>query len=301
MKIQRLHRIDIVDDRWNEFIDQTPEGNVYAKTWFLDTIPQEWGALVALEGDKWVGVLPFQLKKKYGFSKVQQDAFTNELGIFHLSQYPEAVPALLKKFRRFPFISHYRFNYKNPVPASGGLPPAHTFHLRLHLPIGELRKGYSKNLERNLQKAKSRGIWVEKGNGVEPLIQLFKANVHQKINGIEEYQYDLLRKIFSVLSEKRLTKVFYAYTPDHLIASGAMIVRSGDHLVYFFGASSEIGKKLNSQPFLLDSILAHYCHTDTVFDFEGGATAGLDRFYSSFGATRVDIPKYRNMLFGLLP
>jgi hypothetical protein len=55
-------RID--PNRWDECIAAAPNGNVYAWSWYLDLVHPGWDALVEIDSDKYLTVMPITKKKK---------------------------------------------------------------------------------------------------------------------------------------------------------------------------------------------------------------------------------------------
>ncbi len=61
--IKHLKYEHIDKERWDDCIDQSFNGVIYAYSWFLDVVCEEWEALV--EGD-YERVFPINFRKKYG-------------------------------------------------------------------------------------------------------------------------------------------------------------------------------------------------------------------------------------------
>ena len=250
---------------------------------------------MVIDGENLVAAIPYQVEKKFGLRKIEQNAFSNELGIFHLPGFEQCVGPLANRLFRNRFVSIYRFNTHNELTPGENLSFELTHHLSLNKSIGEIREKYTVNLKRNLKKAAAQQITIKSSNDIEPLISMFKTNVAFKIYGIEEHQYDTLRVLFREMKNRGVAELYNTYSPDNEILSSAIVLKSGESLVYYFAASSEEGRKQNSQAFLIDWLLENNSNQEKIFDFEGGNTDGLARFYSSFGATPVNIPKYRKM------
>lgn len=293
MVIKVFNRNEIDSVMWDRFIESTPQKTIYALSWFLDLIPQKWGAVIELNSKgEWLAVLPFQTKKKYGLTKIEQNAFTNELGVYSL---PPSHPQALVQFflKKYKFISRYYFNSTNQFDFLNQLSFETTFHLPLNTSYQSLKKGYSNNRIRSSNKNQ----YLIESRDIYPLLSLFKQNVASNIYGIEDSQYELLKSIYDIASNKGLAYIVYVKNEFDEILSGTLFVKSFDRLVYFFSASTPAGWANNSQALLIDYVIKHNADTNTILDFEGGSIDGIGKFYRSFGAQELKIYSYRKMLF----
>lgn len=291
--IKVLTRKQIDSKTWDDFIESTPQRTIYALSWFLDLIPQEWGAVIELDSKgKFLAVLPFQTKNKYGFTKIEQDAYTNELGVYSL---PAANPQQLVAFffRKFKFISRYYFNCNNQFDFLDKAFFETTFHLCLNSDYQTLTKGYSNNRIRSSNKNQQ----VVESNDIDSLITMFKKHIAANIYGVEAYQYDLLESIYQTAVDKGLAYILYVKNEVNEVLSGTLFLISFDRLIYFYSASTPDGWANNSQALLIDYVIKKHANSNTVLDFEGGSVAGIGKYYSSFGADPLKIYSYRKMPF----
>lgn len=298
--IKVLTRNQIDSQAWDNFIQRTPQRTVYAMSWFLDLIPclaarraQQWGAVVEFDSNnEWIAVLPFQTQKKYGITKIEQDAFTNELGVYHL---PSANPTALTAFffKKFKFISRYYFNCTNQFDFLDQLPFETTFHLSLATDYASLKKGYSNNRIRSANKNQQ----VVESTDIAPLLLMFKNHVAPNVFGIQNYQYELLKSIYQAASNKQLALILYVKNESDELLSGTLFLSSFNRLIYYFSASTPEGWANNSQALLIDYIIQKHANSNLILDFEGGSIDGIGKFYRSFGAEAVKIYAYRKMLF----
>ena len=277
LKRQQINSCD-----WDNFIESTPQRTVYAMSWFLDLIPQEWGAVVELDSrGNFIAALPFQTKKKYGFTKIEQDAFTNELGIYSLKS---SHPTLLIEvfFKKFKFISRYYFNTYNQIDILNALPFETTYLLDLNRSYEMIQKSYSTNRHRNLKKAQNESQSIIESTAIDDLILTFKNHISPKIDGISDYQYQLIKSVYTAASNKKKGFILQVKNESGELLSSAFFLQSFNRLIYFFAASTPKG-------------LSSFANTDTVLDFEGGSIESIGKFYSSFGASSVKIYSYRKM------
>ncbi|MEA3446653.1 MAG: hypothetical protein U9R19_18205, partial [Bacteroidota bacterium] len=79
MAIRFLIHKQIDKRKWNQCIKSSVNGIVYAYSWYLDIVSENWEALVE---DDYKSVMPLTINEKYGISYLRQPIFTQQLGVF---------------------------------------------------------------------------------------------------------------------------------------------------------------------------------------------------------------------------
>ena len=102
-QIHYLKRKELDVTRWDRCIDDADNGLIYACSFYLDTMCDNWDALVL--GD-YQAVMPLPWRKKWGVKYVYQPAFIQRLGVFGETS-PELLNMLYQQaLKRFSFL-HY--------------------------------------------------------------------------------------------------------------------------------------------------------------------------------------------------
>jgi hypothetical protein len=85
----------------------------YAYSWYLDTIHEEWAALV--EGD-YERVMPLPVRKKYGITYCYQPFFAQQLGVFSKNEInPEIVNKFIAAIPKDIKVINYNLNHFNTL------------------------------------------------------------------------------------------------------------------------------------------------------------------------------------------
>ena len=79
--IKKYDNKNINLEKWELFIDSSNASALYFRSWFLDAVCENWHVIIAMNGDKWLAVFPFVLKRKYFINYTIQPKFTKYLGI----------------------------------------------------------------------------------------------------------------------------------------------------------------------------------------------------------------------------
>jgi len=107
--IQYLTNKEIDKTLWNACIDKASNGLIYAYSFYLDAMVDNWDALIL---GNYEAVMPLPWRKKWGFYYLYQPAFVAQLGLFGNNLSSELLTAFLnaipKKFGYWDFTLNHR-------------------------------------------------------------------------------------------------------------------------------------------------------------------------------------------------
>ena len=111
IKLLKHNKID--KTRWDNCINKSFNGNVYALSWYLDIVHPEWDALVENDYER---VMPLTYSKKLGISYMFHPFFVQQLGVFSKSQLSQDdidrfINAIPQQYR----LIRYKLNSYNKV------------------------------------------------------------------------------------------------------------------------------------------------------------------------------------------
>jgi lipid II:glycine glycyltransferase (peptidoglycan interpeptide bridge formation enzyme) len=153
---------------------------------------------------------------------------------------------------------------------------------------------FNTNTRRNISKAVKAGLKIAELKGEDILVQSKKF-----INPFLRKQLKLPAKhiklfeqlLINSISEKKIG-TFVAKNNSGEISAMAHFISNGKHAVYLKGMSND--KNSGSMHFLMSHTIEHYKREGvSLFDFGGGQSENLARFYSGFGAKPVSYCEYR--------
>jgi hypothetical protein len=291
-----LSRPEIDAARWDYAVKHSCQQVIYAYSWYLDVVCDDWSAVVWPSKESYEVILPLPVCRKYGITIVQQPLFCQYLGFFYAQTVP---PALFLAFfsvlnRAFPFISSYTFNPENSVPEmtsaldSSGLTVSTLFTHRLSLqqPFEEIYCAYKRDRKINLKRSGKYPWKVSPSTDIVPLIDLFKQNHGLTIpGGVDPKAYARLQRIFKQCRRHAHAELWYAGL--NVNNAGILIVRSGGRAVYLFNAADQVGRDGNARSLLLNGYFEKYAGDEIQFDFESPENASIVAFYRSFNAAEA--------------
>lgn len=290
MKIRYRKNTDIDRVRWDKAINAAFNGSIYAYSWYLDIVCEDWEALVL---DDYSILMPLPAKKKYGLWYLIQPLFTQQLGIISTAKLNDEIilkfiKAIPKKFR-YVLLQLNLFN-KIPPQISDNFSKKVTYQLDLIQPYHELYRNYSTNTKRNIKKAENKKITILKTVTIKDLLALKKEN---NINNLSNDQLITLQKLLVYINKNRAGELYGAYTEQNTLCAAAYFVNNHSTAIYLQAISSDEGKDNYAMFKLVDFFIKEHSEKNITLDFEGSTIEGIARFYKSFGATPYYFPVFR--------
>lgn len=286
MEIRYLAHQEIDKNKWDRCIAKSFNGIVYAYSWYLDIVCEDWDALV--DGD-YLRVFPLPYKSRYGIRFIYQPFFTQQLGVISqniltpevVENFLEAIPA------NFRYVE-INLNTYNKVDSSKYEVKQQLNHeLDLINSYENIHKKYSENLKRNLKKTENSGLFINQNAKPDEIIRLFKVNKGRQLPHLRDDDYITLNRLIYAAIHKGIAKVYGVYTPYNEIYSGAFFLISNRKITFLFSGSNEEGRTSHALAFLLDHVIREHSTKHLTLDFEGSNNEGLARFYQSFGSKRI--------------
>jgi hypothetical protein len=280
---------------WDHCIAQAPNGLVYAWSWYLDIVHPGWDALVEMEGDRYLTVMPITHKRKYFVNYLCQPFFVQQLGVF--STVPvtaETTQAFLKAIPEKYRLVEIRLNEKNPVETSWQGIELHRNHLLdLYHDYNSLSFQYHDNTHRNLKKSLKCDLQLVEGLPIQKVIHLFRNDRGAMVKHWGNAEYARLERLTAAAITSSNAFVYGVKTFDNDdIICGALFMKSHHRITFLFSGNSKVGKEVQAMSFLIDKVIQMYSGQPLVLDFEGSDDENLARFYHGFGGKPVSYPSY---------
>ena len=272
---------------WDECIAQSPDGLVYALSWYLDVVHPCWEALVE---DDYKTVMPLTGNKKFGINYLFQPFFTQKFGVFSKKELSEAkieefVNAIPKKFNfaEFRINKSYKAHETYRSHTTYHVDNHRNIELALNNNYAVLAENYHANTKRDLAKAKKENMTIVENAEPAVIIELFRKNKGKNIKHWGDKEYNRLLNLVEEAKKHDSCLVLGAKNTDNQLVAGAFFMIRHNKIVFLFSGSDESNKELHGLTFLLDFVIQKYSGTDKILDFEGSDNDGLARFYKGFG------------------
>ena len=295
--IQFIESKNIDKVKWNHCIGNSINSLLYAYSWYMDVVCEDWAALV--END-YESVMPLAYRKKFGIHYIYPPIFIQQLGIFSMVLLDDEISdrflkAIPKKFR---FIE-YNLNSYNQIDNKKHKIKNNVNHLLdLIINYEAIAKNYSENLKRNLKKANKTGVNISQNLKPEDIIEIFSKNKGKEINKFGINEYAILKKLTYIGIHKGYIQTYGAYTIQNELCAGAIFAVDKQRAIFLFSATNKVSKNLFAMPLLIDNFIKNNAEKNIVLDFEGSNDENLARFYKSFGSKTVN---YNTLHINKLP
>lgn len=288
--VEYIARENIDEDKYNACIKNAENGLVYAYSWYLDAVCDNWDALVYMD---YKAVMPLPNKKKFGLSYIYLPPWAQQLGIFFTEALsPETQRMFFKKIpRKFVFLE-MMLNSKNVMPK--GANERDNYLLPLHKTHEKLWQNFSDGRKHAIKKALKNDLVihaVSTSDGLDLLLGLEPSTPYR----FPEGHIRTLKQLAKALLDKNSAVIYHIYGDKELLG-GALIAKDVHRLTYLFSVLGHSGRKKEAMSFLLDTLIMKHENSGHIFDFEGSMVPGIAAFFRSFGAVRepyYHLRKYR--------
>jgi len=287
--IRYLQRNQIEDEKYNDCIDTSIQSRIYAYSWYLDIVTDNWSVFVL---DDYKAVMPLPWRNKLFLKYVYTPLWILELGVFSKSTIDESLfyKSLRKKF----LFSETRLNSGNTIELLSKNSKLNQFQfLKLNTSLNELTNNYRKDRKRDLKKAESLGLLPKWDNNIDGLLNLFKNNVGKRILKISEKDYNNLKNVILKCIEMKKGNVLTIYQDNVIVASGFFVTHN--YMVTKMVDSTDFSNRRNgANTFLIQEAIKKYNINFDVFNFGGSSIESIANYSKSFGASTI---KYQQLNF----
>ena len=280
--IKYLLHGEINKEKWDDCINLSPGGLVYALSWYLDAVHPGWQALV--END-YEAVFPLTSGKKFGINYLHQPFFNQKLGAFSRKpgEYIIINPFLETLQERFGYID-IKLNRANRITGKDFRVDMNTnIELDLSDDLETIRNNYSENAIRNLKKFNGENIILNEEKDSDLVIRMFRLNMGKTLPKIKDIHYSGLKKVMDTAFEKGTGRMLFAKNQKNKFLAGAFFITYYKRAVFLFSANTEEGRETRAMYGIIDSFIVENAGKKLILDFEGSNDENLARFYKSFG------------------
>lgn len=267
--------------KWNKCIQQSYNGLIYARDWYLDLCADHWDALVM--GD-YTAVMPLPTIERRGIKVLYQPPFCVQLGMFStapfsqnlLEGFIEAIPPDY----RYVNINLNKYNYIGTT--SFHTTEKKTCELDLIGPYKKLYAGYHGHIKQVLSGASGHPLKIDREIELNEFARQFGKSYKGKTS-LRKQQQNILHTIAGKLLIKKTGEVWAARNRNNELCATALFAKANHKSILL--AHSLTGKDGQMG---LTAIIDHYIKTNSeknsTLDFRQADTAGALAYYRGFGA-----------------
>lgn len=296
--IKYLKHEEINFKLWDNCIENSINGYIYAYSWYLNIVAGEWDALVE---DNYVRVFPLPFRKKFGIKYIYQPPFTQQLGLFSttLQGFTKVHEFILDIPKEFKLVEiNLNKYYKSRDRKGYTLIENTNLELELTADYKTIFSRFSTNLKRNIKKAQKYDLQINRHVNPEEIIALFKANKGEELQVYNNDDYVKLGRLIYMLLHKGRAVIYGAMSQENNLLAAALFLRDKHRFIFLFSGLSQEGKEKAAMPFLINKFVKQNSQSQMILDFEGSNNPSLSRFYKSFGSSEF---KYYGLRYYRFP
>jgi hypothetical protein len=273
--------------KWDECISRSPNGLIYAYSFYLDAMSHHWDALIL---NDYEAVMPLTWNRKMGIAYLYQPFFSASLGIFGNN-----ITATLVKYFLDNIPEKYKYwdiylNHGNLFKVTGFEFIERTnYVLPLSQRFDKISKLFSQNHKRNIAKAERIGLHLEKNIDVKKIIQLAKIQ-SRNFSPVNDTDYNNFNKLYKLLYSKDKARNYCVFNTAGQLLSACILFLSHKRIYYILAANHQESKSSGSSHFLINELVKEFAGQDVLFDFEGSDIKSIAKFYAGFGAVEEKYP-----------
>lgn len=296
--IRFLERTEIDIIKWDHCIRNAPNGLIYARSFFLDAMAENWSALVA--GD-YQYIMPLTWNKKAGFKYLYQPYFTKSLGVFGNSRHSFEISSFLNAIPDMFRYWDIDLNENNFV--SMDIRKLHqrarrNYFLSLVNDYEHISQQYKRLANRMTKKATEGQLQIIRGEAPALIIQLYQRDYAGRQRKISRSIYEKLTSCSTFAFKNNLAETYLAKSPSGETLAYYMILKDEHYIYSLLGGSTKEGKLKGAFYLLTDAIIRDHAGTNKIFRFEGSDIPGISFFDNLFGPERIS---YQHLVMNKLP
>ncbi len=277
--ISYLKRHELDEDKYNSCIKSAINSRIYAYSWYLDIVADNWDVLVL---NNYEAVMPLPWKSKYFIKYIYPPVWTQQLGVFSESEIDDSlikefIHSIPKKFKKvtIQFNSGNGISFKKTTERTNYILPLHKTYEKLLISFKNNRT-YSINL------AKRNNLTVKNCSFNE----LLKISNEKDVYKISKRAIKSLKELSGFIQMNDKGFLLGVYNADEELLGGAIFLKDMDRISYLFSVVNIEGKKKQAVSLLLNEVIHNYANSSFTLDFEGSMISGIASFFKSFGSQK---------------
>ena len=276
LQIKFILNKDIDRELWDKCVNNSTCNLIYHQAIYLDTMTTNWDAIVV---NNYEAVFPLPNRKKMWIKYVYHPAFTQQLGLCTTNNaitFFDIIPTILSKFK----YADLYLNYTNTKIQYSD--ERNNFVLPLNNEYNYYTKNYKQDLKKNIKISTKANLHYDKKKQIKAAIFLYKTTYKNRHKNIVEKDYQNFDKLCTLLDMKNKVFTRAVYNHKNELLSIALFLEHNNRLYNMMNTTTDTGKKVSANHFLIDKIIEEFSNSNYILDFEGSDVTGIKEFYKNF-------------------
>ena len=292
--IHYVKREDLEVEKYNDCIENAIQSRIYAFSWYLDIVADNWDVLVL---NDYEAVMPVPFRRKFGINYVYPPLWMIELGVFSKYKNVRSDDFILVLQTNFKFVE-LRLNTHNSVDKFKKKSiKRYLQFLPLKDDYDTIFKKYNRNRKREIAKAKKFNLVENWNDNPQKLIQLFKENIANRLGKVNQQDFDNLLQLINLCLEKNVGDLLTIYSDKKELVSAAFFIKHKNKVTQVVCASDLKNRDNGANTFSNDCAIFRYQKHFDIYNFGGSSIKSIAKYYKSYGAETEEYYqiKYNNL------
>lgn len=285
-------------DKWNNFVDKSPQGAIFNKTWYLKAVQAKFKIYVCIDkGNNILGGMVLPKPKPECFT---MPMITQTLGILlkdfselkyvnKISKEKDIIESLVNAIPNFKNYSiNFNYNFTNWLPfmwRGYSQYCKYTYVIENLSNLDYIKSGLRNNIKYDINKAIKNDIKIYEDLPIEALYKISEKTFNRQGLAIP-YSLELLQCLDKILEEKQARKSFFAIDKHNNIHAANYIIYDKKSAYYLIGGGDSELRTSGATSLALWEAIKFSAQVSKRFDFEGSCIRGIEEFFRGFGGTQ---------------
>lgn len=284
--------------KWDQFVDSSPQGNIFNKSFWLKLVSEDTEYLVCEENGTIIGgiALPNINKKFYRNPKL-----TPQLGVLHEEWNPKIkystylsremdVQQLLIDSLPKNLLFDYTFSYQNTslLPFIWGnydITPKYTYIIEDLTDLNKIQSNFQYDVKYQINRAKKNELKITSEFSIDEFYDINKKSFDRQ-NISMPYSLEFIKELDQELAKRNSRKMLFATNNEGKIIGGAYVIYDEKCCYYLMGGADPEYRKMGTQTFLIWEAIQFAAQVSKNFDFEGSMIPSIESYFRQFGGSQ---------------
>lgn len=285
-------------EKWNNFVDKSPQGSIFNKTWYMDAVQTDFKIYVCI--DKENNILGGMLLPESNPEYFVMPMLTQTLGILlkdfselkyvnKISKEKDIIESLINSIPNFKNYSiNFNYNFNNWLPfmwKGYNQYCKYTYVIEDLLDLDKVKSEFRYNIKYDINKALKNKMKIIEDLPIEELYKINKSTFMRQNLQIP-YSLEFVKNLDKQMKSKNSSKSFFAVDECNNIYAGVYIIYDGKSAYYLMGGYNCKLKNVGAVSLLLWEAIKFSAKVTTKFDFEGSCNKNIEEFFRGFGGNQ---------------
>jgi hypothetical protein len=297
---------------WDRFVDQTDQGSIFSKSWWLAQTTKDQFKICVVEGDGeiFAGLpLPYfptghirmaRLSQSGGLLFKEKKDAKLQKKLTNQKEHTNLIFEFIRdRTKSFDISFHYNYNYWSPLFWLGFKQTTKYTYLIDYSEFDaddhfvSLSKGHKWVVNKA---SRNDNLSITEISDLELFYREAKKTYARKDISIG-YSFEELVRVDAILKERDARKIFAVVDGENNVHAVNYYIYDRNEVYYWLGASDEQHRNSGAHTFLIWHAVKYFSDKTKRFNFGGSMMEDVDKNFRNFGA--IPVPYYRIYKFGI--